>query len=77
MIGRGPFPADAEEALMKREGIDAVVTKASGGKATEGKILAARALGLPVVMITRPPMPDGPTVEGVDDALNWLTDHVT
>ncbi|MEM7119827.1 MAG: cobalt-precorrin-6A reductase [Pseudomonadota bacterium] len=77
VIGRGPFPADAEQALMVREGIDAIVTKASGGKATEGKILAARALGLPVVMITRPQMPDGPTVESIHEALNWLTDHMT
>lgn len=77
IAGRGPFAVDDEHALMKREGVDAVVTKASGGRATEGKILAARALGLPVVMIARPPTPDGPTVETLDDTLNWLTGHMT
>ena len=77
VTGRGPFPADDEQDLMIREGIDMVVAKASGGKATEGKILAARALGLPVIMITRPRPPDGPSVDSIDDVLNWLADHMT
>ena len=77
VTGRGPFAAVAERDLMTQEGIDTLVAKASGGKATEGKILAARALGLPVVMITRPPTPDGPTVDSVDGVLKWLAAQMT
>lgn len=77
VTGRGPFPADAERDLMIREGIDTLVAKASGGKATEGKILAARALGLPVIMIARPTPPDGPSVDSVDGVLNWLAGYMT
>ena len=33
---------------------------------------AARALGLPVVMIARPPPPPGERVDSVDAALAWV-----
>jgi precorrin-6A/cobalt-precorrin-6A reductase len=72
VAGRGPFDAAAEHKLMLDHRTDALVTKASGGAATEGKIRAARALGLPVVMIRRPEPPGGDTVENVDLALVWL-----
>lgn len=54
IFGRGPFALDAEERLLRDEKIDAIVTKNSGGEATFAKILAARRLGLPVVMVERP-----------------------
>jgi precorrin-6A/cobalt-precorrin-6A reductase len=38
--------------------IDAVVSKNSGGKATEAKLDVARERGLPVIMLRRPPLPD-------------------
>jgi precorrin-6A/cobalt-precorrin-6A reductase len=69
---RGPFHADDEEALMRREGIDILVSKNSGGDATAGKLVAARRLGLPVVMVERPPKPDVETVAHVDQVLPWL-----
>ncbi len=52
---RGPFDADAEERLLHDEMIDVIVTKNSGSAAVFGKIVAARRLGVPVVMIERPP----------------------
>lgn len=58
--------------LMVRHAIDVLVTKASGGPATEGKILAARKLALPVVMIRRPPPEPGDAVDTVADAVRWL-----
>ena len=51
---RGPFDAAAEARLLAGHGAEIVVSKNSGGAATYGKIEAARALGLPVVMIERP-----------------------
>jgi precorrin-6A/cobalt-precorrin-6A reductase len=74
ITARGPFEESAERALMERERIALVVSKNSGGPASYGKIAAARALGVPVVMLRRPALPDVPSVETVDDVLAWL-DH--
>jgi precorrin-6A/cobalt-precorrin-6A reductase len=72
---RGPFSEKNDRALLTKHRIDVVVAKNSGGSATYGKIAAARALALPVVMVRRPPlMPDVPTVETVDEAIAML-DH--
>ncbi len=73
LLARGPYDAAAEEVLMREHGFDALVTKASGGAATRGKIDAARALSLPVVMIARPPLPPGEHVADIDAALAWIT----
>jgi precorrin-6A/cobalt-precorrin-6A reductase len=69
---RGPFRLGDEVALLERHGIDVLVSKASGGEATYPKLAAARALGLPVIMIRRPPPPPGPVVTSVAAALAWL-----
>ena len=58
ILARGPFETADERTLMERHGIDAVVSKNSGGAATYGKIAAARALGIEVVMVRRPALPD-------------------
>jgi len=55
---RGPFTAEGERALFTRARIDVVVSKNSGGAATEAKLAVAREMGLPVVMMVRPPLPD-------------------
>ena len=72
ILARGPFGEAGEGALMASRRIDAVVAKASGGEATRGKIDAARALGLPVVMIARPPLPQGPVATDVAAAMAWI-----
>ncbi len=53
---RGPFSVEGERALFGEHRIDVVVSKNSGGKATEAKLDVARELGLPVVMVRRPPL---------------------
>ena len=73
--GRPPFTVEDERALMADHKIDVVVSKNSGGAATYAKIAAARALGLPVVMVRRPPPPAGPLVASVEETLDWLADH--
>jgi precorrin-6A/cobalt-precorrin-6A reductase len=72
LVGRGPFRLEDELALLRAHAIDVVVTKASGGEATYAKLAAARALGLPVIMLRRPPPPPGPVVDSVAAALAWL-----
>ena len=69
---RGPFALADELALLRAHRIDVLVTKASGGEATYAKLAAARALGLPVIMLRRPPPPAGPVVSSVAAALAWL-----
>lgn len=76
IIDRGPFDEDSERELMRRHRIDALVTKNSGGPAG-AKLAAARSLGIPVVIVDRPPAPQGPTVEGVDQAEAWVTGQLT
>ncbi|MBZ9986039.1 cobalt-precorrin-6A reductase [Mesorhizobium sp. BH1-1-5] len=75
LLARGPFPEADERALLEKYGIDAVVSKNSGGEATFGKITAARALGIEVVMIRRPTLPGVPSAETVD-ALAAMVDHL-
>jgi precorrin-6A/cobalt-precorrin-6A reductase len=71
---RGPFRRDEEVELLRAHAIDLLVTKASGGDATYPKLAAARALGLPVIMVRRPPAPPGAVVDSVAAVLAWL-DH--
>jgi precorrin-6A/cobalt-precorrin-6A reductase len=74
VTGRGPFSEAGDHALMTEHRIDVVVAKNSGGTATHGKIAAARVLGIDVIVLRRPPAPDGAAVETIEDAVAWL-DH--
>ncbi len=68
ILARGPFTEEDDRALLESHGIDAIVSKNSGGQATYGKIAAARALGIEVFLIRRPPLPEmlsGGSVEEV------------
>jgi precorrin-6A/cobalt-precorrin-6A reductase len=72
ILGRGPFSLAEERRRLEDHAIDVLVCKASGGAATEAKIVAARELGLPAVMVRRPPREPGEAVETVTAALDWL-----
>ena len=72
IAARGPFAEDDERDLLIAHRIEVIATKNSGGAATEAKLAAARALGLPVVMVQRPPPPDEATVGSAAEALAWL-----
>jgi precorrin-6A/cobalt-precorrin-6A reductase len=74
LLARGPFREAEERALLEKHRIDVIVSKNSGGEATYGKIAAALALGIEVVMIRRPDLPDVPSAETVE-ALAVLVDH--
>jgi precorrin-6A/cobalt-precorrin-6A reductase len=73
LLSRGPYDYDGEYALLREHRIDALVTKNSGGQMTRAKLDAAAALGVSVVMVDRPPLPDGVTTVGtVDEATQWV-----
>lgn len=76
ILKRGPFTLEDERQLLTTYAIEAIVSKNSGGKATYAKLIAARELGLPVVMIQRPPMPEGEQVTDVEQAFVWLEKHL-
>ncbi len=76
VLARGPFALDDERQLLQTYAIEAIVSKNSGGEATYAKIIAARELGLPVVMIQRRPLPGGEQVADVQQAMAWLVRHV-
>ncbi|SDP46040.1 precorrin-6A/cobalt-precorrin-6A reductase [Actinopolyspora xinjiangensis] len=75
LLARGPFDTAAELDLLRRHRIEVVVSKNSGGTMTEGKLTAARQLGLPVVLVRQPELPKVPVVHTVEDALAWLRKH--
>lgn len=70
--GRPPFTVESEISLMREHRIDLLVSKASGGQATYGKILAARALDIPVLMIKRPPPSNAPRHGSCGQAAEWV-----
>jgi precorrin-6A/cobalt-precorrin-6A reductase len=74
ITARGPFGESEDRALLARHNIEVLVAKNSGGKATYGKIEAARALRLPVIMLRRPALPEVASVATVDEVLALL-DH--
>jgi precorrin-6A/cobalt-precorrin-6A reductase len=69
---RGPFSAEEELGLLREERIDLLVSKNSGGDATYAKIEAARCLGLPVIMIERPPLPDCICFSEIEELMTHL-----
>ncbi|SNS19951.1 precorrin-6A/cobalt-precorrin-6A reductase [Rhodococcoides kyotonense] len=73
LLARGPFDSAGEIELMRSRGIELVVSKNSGGAMTEAKLVAARELRIPIVMIDRPRTPPGDFETGaVDDVVSWL-----
>jgi precorrin-6A/cobalt-precorrin-6A reductase len=76
LLDRGPYTVAAEAKLLRSRRIDVLVTKNSGGALTEAKLVAARDLGLPVVMVQRPRVsPENrppAVVPDVDSAADWV-----
>ncbi|MFK4524445.1 precorrin-6A/cobalt-precorrin-6A reductase [Bradyrhizobium japonicum] len=72
IVSRGPFTFDGELEMMRTRGIAWIVARNSGGDGARAKIDAARMLGLPVIMIARPELPDRQRVESVTEIMQWL-----
>lgn len=72
IVSRGPFTLDSELEMMRTRGITWIVARNSGGDGAHAKIDAARMLGLPVIMIARPKLPERLRVESVGEIMQWL-----
>jgi precorrin-6A/cobalt-precorrin-6A reductase len=72
IVSRGPFTLESDRELMRSRGIELLVARNSGGSGARAKIDAARELALPVIMITRPALPERPRAQSVDEVLAWL-----
>lgn len=72
VIARGPFTVEGDRALLQDHRIDVIVAKNAGGAGAEAKLVAARELGLPVILIDRPAVPTRPVARTVGEVLAWL-----
>ena len=74
VIDTGPFTFDSDRRLLIDHDIQIVVSKNSGGDGARAKLDAARELGLRVIMIDRPAVPDRCCVDSVSEVLRWIHD---
>lgn len=72
VVQKPPFTVEGECTLMTENGIDTLVSKESGGTATEAKLIAAAKLGIRVIMVERPAPPPGDHVATPEEAVTWL-----
>jgi precorrin-6A/cobalt-precorrin-6A reductase len=72
VVARGPFDIAGDSALMRGHGTQVLVAKNAGGEGARAKLDAARALGLPVVMIDRPALPPRRAVGSAAALIGWL-----
>ncbi|MFC0626890.1 cobalt-precorrin-6A reductase [Kribbella deserti] len=73
ILARGPYSLQDELNLLQEHRIDVLVTKDSGGGMTAAKLEAARALGIPVVVVRRPSVPeDVELVTEPAQVVEWL-----
>lgn len=72
VVARGPFTLEGDRALMQAHAITHLIAKNSGGSGARAKLLAARALGVRVVMIDRPALPPREVLADPALVLDWL-----
>ncbi len=73
VLDRGPYSVAGELALIQEHQVGLLVSKNSGGRMTAAKLAAARLANIPMIMVQRPPVPDGSDeVATVEEAVRWL-----
>ncbi len=72
LLGSGPFTVRSEMMMLRRNNVDWLVTRNSGGVGSWPKVEAARELGIRVAMIRRPLQPEALRIDTVAEALAWV-----
>lgn len=72
VIARGPFTVEGDRKLLTDHRIEVIVAKNAGGAGAEAKLVAAREMGLPVILIDRPWVPDRRVARTVAEVIAWL-----
>ncbi len=72
VLDRGPFTPENDLALLRQHRITLIVAKNAGGEGARAKLEAARALRLPVLMVSRPALPAREVVATPEAVLRWL-----
>ena len=75
IIARGPFTVQGDTELLRSEAITHIVAKNAGGAGAEAKLIAARSLNLPVLLIDRPAVPARAIRTTLEGVMGWLADH--
>lgn len=75
VVDRGPFGVAGDVRLLQDHAIDLLVCKNAGGPGAEAKLIAARQLRLPVLIIDRPFIPPRRETDDAGAVLAWLGDH--
>ncbi len=73
LTARGPFTKAADATLLREHRIDLIVAKNSGGTGAQSKILAARDLKIPIIMIDRPQIEERPQTYNLQEVIHWLS----
>lgn len=72
IIARGPFDPAGDRALLQTHRIEMIVAKNAGGAGAEAKLIAARELGLPVILVDRPFVPARKIARQPDEVMAFL-----
>ncbi len=75
VIAKGPFDVGGDTALLAQHRITHIIAKNAGGEGAVAKLIAARALRLPVIMIARPDAPMRDTADTIPAMMDWLSHH--
>ena len=72
LVGSPPFSVEEERDVFTKLKVDWLIVKNAGGDASFSKMIAARQMKLPVIVIRRPSAPEVPVVETAAEALAWV-----
>ncbi|WP_299370007.1 precorrin-6A/cobalt-precorrin-6A reductase [uncultured Tateyamaria sp.] len=72
VFGTAPFSVADEVALLQELKIHVVLARNIGGAGSFPKLAAARELGLPVVLVRPPALPQGPRLHNLEDVVGWV-----
>lgn len=74
LLARPPYTLKSEMNLMGQNGITHLITKNSGSAETYAKLEAAASLGVTILMIDRPTLPEAQSVFSVEEAIDLVHD---